>query len=143
MKAFRFPLARVLEWRRTEMELEENKLKQLHAAVRELDRQRDQWQRSRDQEEQAVVARATVEARDLHALDNWRLAVKLRCAEIARRRRECEAGIAAQQQKLLEARRRYRLLDKLQERRLTEWRYELAREEAAESGARPPHSFQR
>ena len=130
MKAFRFPLSRVLDWRRSEMELEENKLKQMHASLGELDRARAELESARSAAEQALVAQAVVEAQELHALDGWRWAVKVRCEEIARRRREQEAEIAAQQQKLMEARRRYRLLDKLRERRHAEWRYELEREEA-------------
>ena len=138
MKAFRFPLERVLDWRRSEMGVEENKLRQLHAAVRALDQERAELEQTRARTEQTLISSSAVNADELHALENWRIAVRLRCEAIARRRKEREGEIAAQQQKLLEARRRYRLLDKLKERRLQEWRYELAREESLLWGGLQP-----
>ena len=54
-------------------------------------------------------------------LGNFRLRVKARESEIARRRLDATQKLAEQQKLMLEARRRCRLLERLKERRLTEW----------------------
>ena len=132
MKAFRFRLDRVLDWRRTEMDLEESRLKQLHAAIASLDRERAELEAERDEASRAVLARKAIDGTELHALSAYREAVKEHFVRLAQRRREREAELAAQQQKLLEARRRLRLLENLKERRRVEWNYEAERQLAAD-----------
>ena len=58
---------------------------------------------------------------DLTALGSFRLYVKSRESEIARLRLEAAQKLAEQQKLMLEARRRCRLLERLKERRFTEW----------------------
>jgi flagellar export protein FliJ len=140
MKAFRFRLDRVLDWRRTEMEMEETRLKQLRAALADLDREKASLESTRDNAAQAVVARGTVDGADLQLLSGYKDAVKLLCARLDERRQAGEQAAAAQQQKLLEARRRLRLLENLRDRRLAEWKYETERQMEADAppgGKRP------
>ena len=136
MKGFQFRLERVLGWRRTELEMEENRLKQLHAALAAIDQERTGLESARDQAGRALMARATVDGADLQSLSAYRAAVKLQCARLQQKRRQGEQETAAQQEKLLAARRRLRLLENLKDRRLAEWKYETERQMAA--GA-PPH----
>src|ERR1039458_7519716 len=84
MRAFEFSLRQALQWRRTQLELEENKLRQ-------------------------VAGTPEVQA-------------------LALRRMACEQQVAAQRQKVLEAQRQCRLLEKLEQRRHAEWRREADRE---------------
>jgi flagellar export protein FliJ len=132
MKAFRFRLEQVLSWRRTELDLEESRLKQMHAAVVALDRERTELESARDDAGRSLLARAAVYGADLQLLASYRDAVKRQSARLERRRTERLKEIAAQKEKLMEARRRFRLLEKLRERRLAEWRYESARQAEAE-----------
>jgi hypothetical protein len=69
-----------------------------------------------------------IAAGELTALGNFRLHVKAQESEIARHRVEAAQKLADQQKLMLDARRRYRLLERLKERRLTEWTAERDRE---------------
>jgi hypothetical protein len=121
MKAFQFPLEKALDWRRTQLELEEVRYKQQAAALAGLDRQRAEIEASGIGAEIQVRQWSPIVAGDLTALGNFRLRVKARESEIARQRCVAAQKLAEQQKLMLEARRRCRLLERLKERRLTEW----------------------
>src|SRR5207248_352992 len=63
-----------------------------------------------------------IAAGDLAALGAFRLRVRSQESELARRREESARLLAAQQKLMLEARRRCRLLERLKDRRLAEWK---------------------
>src|SRR6516164_2987787 len=117
MKTFHFPLEKALEWRRIELELEEARYKQQSAELASLDRRRAEIEASGIRAETQVREWTPVSAGDLAALGNFRLRVKSDEAELACRRAECARKLADQQQQMLEARRRCRLLERLKERR--------------------------
>ena len=121
MKAFQFPLAKALDWRRIQLELEEARYKQQIASLAGLDQQRAEVEASGIRAEIQVREWSPIAAGDLSALGNFRLHVKSQESEIARRRFEAAQKLAEQQKLMLEARRRWRLLDRLKDRRLTEW----------------------
>ena len=121
MKTFQFPLEKALDWRRVQLELEEARYKQELAALAGLDRQRAEVEASGIRAEIQVREWNPVAAGDLTALGNYRLYVKSQESEIARRRYAAAQKLAEQQKLMLEARRRCRLLERLKERRLTEW----------------------
>ncbi len=121
MKAFQFPLEKALDWRRTQLELEEVRYKQQVAALAALDRERAEIEASGIGAEVQVRQWSPIAAGDLTALGNFRLQVKARESEIARRRLDVAAKLAEQHKLMLEARRRCRLLERLKERRLSEW----------------------
>jgi hypothetical protein len=122
MKTFHFPLEKALEWRRIELELEEARYKQQSAELASLDRRRAEIEASGIRAETQVREWTPVSAGDLAALGNFRLRVKSDEAELACRRAECARKLADQQKHMLEARRRCRLLERLKERRLAEWK---------------------
>jgi len=128
MTGFRFPLKRVLDWRRTQLELEEARYKQQTAELAALNRARAEMEAAGIRAEVQVREWNPVAGRDLAALGAFRQKVKSREAEVALRRVECARRLDEQQKVMLEARRRYRLLEKLEERRLTEWREARDRE---------------
>ena len=132
MKAFRFRLDRVLDWRRTELDLEESRLKQLHASIAALDRERAALESTRDAAARALLCQVAVDGTELHALSAYRTAVRRQSDRLLQKRRGRQAELDEQQQKLLEARRRLRLLENLKERRRVEWNYELQRQEMAD-----------
>ena len=121
MKAFQFPLAKALDWRRIQLELEEVRYKQQIASLAGLDQQRAEVEASGIRAEIQVREWSPIAAGDLSALGNFRLHIKSQESEIARRRFEAAQKLAEQQKLMLEARRRWRLLDRLKDRRLTEW----------------------
>ena len=121
MKAFQFPLAKALDWRRIQLELEEARYKQQIASLAGLDQQRAEVEASGIRAEIQVREWSPIAAGDLSALGNFRLHIKSQESEIARRRFEAAQKLAEQQKLMLEARRRWRLLDRLKDRRLAEW----------------------
>jgi flagellar export protein FliJ len=128
MKAFHFGLERVLDWRRMELEQAEMVFKQQSAALAEIDRQRA--------ETDAADLRAQVEVRawnpvwggDLAALGAFRVEAQKRQQKLQATRAKSERGLAEQWKAMMEARRRLRLLERLKERRLSEWRAAYDRE---------------
>jgi len=121
MSVFRFRLEKVLEWRRTQLELEEANYRRHVAILAELDRRRAQLGRDQDAAERQVRAWNPVEGEDLEALEEFRGYIRRREVEMTIPRREAARRVEAQRTVMLEARRRLRLLERLRERRLSEW----------------------
>jgi hypothetical protein len=121
MNSFRFPLQKVLDWRHTQLELEEARFKQQLAALATLDRERAGWEAAGIKAEIQVRSWKPLAGADLTALGDFRLNVKQREKEIDARRLQCRKSLEAQQSAMLEARRRCRLLERLKDRRLAEW----------------------
>jgi len=140
MIPFRFRLQKVLDWRRTELEIEEIKFKRQSAALADLDRARAQLEAAGVNAEVQVRDWRPLAGRDLAALGSFRLATKLKERDIALRRAECQQKLDAQQRVMLEARRRCRLLERLRERRLSEW--DLAQNRELEQLATESHLAQ-
>lgn len=128
MKRFEFRLERVMEWRRTRLEIEITELGRLTGEAQAIDRRRQQVEAEREAAERSLVGSASVEAQQLAALDSFRTWAHHERDRLLRLRAECEERIAAQRQKVLEARRDCRLLERLREKRLSEWEAEFSRE---------------
>jgi hypothetical protein len=136
MQSFQFRLRQVLEWRRTQLGIEENKLLQLTAGLEELALAAAKLGLAKSRAEQNVRETPAVEAADLWALAAYRRRLLAQLEALARRRRDCQVQLAAQREQVREAQRQCRLLEKLEERRRAEWKVELDREienQAAES----------
>jgi flagellar export protein FliJ len=128
MTTFRFSLQKVLDWRKTELELAEMRFKQAMTALAELDRARAEWEAEGIKAELQVREWSPLEGRYLAALGNFRSHVKRREKEIALRRVECQRDVETRRKAMLEARRRCRLLERLKERRHAEWQAGFDRE---------------
>ncbi len=128
MTTFRFRLQRVLEYRQTQLELEEVTLRQQAAALAELDRGRAGLEAAGVQAERQVRQGAELDGADLAALAAFRASLRRRAQELAARRAECAGLIAQQRGAVTEARRRCRLLERMRERRLAEWNAAYDRE---------------
>lgn len=122
MKAFRFRLERVLQWRRVQLELEENRFKSQAAALEALDRRRAALESEGIGAELQVRAWSPLRGRDLASLGGFRRFLLNEERTLAARRNECQRRLAAQEGVMLEARRRCRLLERLRERQWAEWR---------------------
>jgi hypothetical protein len=128
MKAFHFPLERVLSLRRTQLELEDARFRQSAAALAAIDRARAELGAAAVAADLEVRSAASIAGADLAALDEFHRHVRSQEQMLAGRRAERARELAAQQAAMLEARRRYRLLERLRERRLAEWKTENDRE---------------
>ncbi|PWU01833.1 MAG: hypothetical protein C5B51_22195 [Terriglobia bacterium] len=128
MIAFRFRLERVLEWRRKELELEEARFQQRVAAVSLLDRERAELEARGIRAELQVRNWTPLEGKDLAALAEFRLYTIRRERAIAIQRAEQQKALDVQRERMLAARRRVRLLERLRERRLAEWQDASERE---------------
>ncbi|MDR3700482.1 MAG: hypothetical protein P4L56_12640 [Candidatus Sulfopaludibacter sp.] len=121
MNSFRFNLQKVLDWRQTQLDLEEARFKQQLAAVAELDRARAALEAAGIHAEVQVRQWRPVAGRDVTALGGYRLHVMAQEQEIAVSRAKSQSALDAQEAAMLEARRRCRLLERLKERRRAEW----------------------
>lgn len=128
MKAFEFRLHRALDLRKTQLELEENTLRQLAGKLEELALTAVKLDLVKGRAEVAVRQAAVVEAADLWALSAYRQRILTELRELALRREAAERQVAGQRQKVLEAQRRLRLLEKLEQRRHAAWSREADRE---------------
>jgi hypothetical protein len=128
MTTFQFPLQRVLDWRQTQLRIEEAKLRQHAAAIAQLDITRDLLRSSAATAETGVRSEAAIAGTDLAALGNFREHTREQQRKIAAQRATQARQMAEQQIVVTEARRRARLLEKLRERRRHDWQTSTDRE---------------
>jgi flagellar export protein FliJ len=128
MNAFRFPLQKVLEYHRKQLELAEVRYKQQLAVVSDLDRQRSDIEAAGTTAEIEVRQWGGIAGCDLAALGRFRTRVKSEEARIGGQRAEAEKEVAVRQEAMLQARRSAKLLERLRERRLEEWEAQRDRE---------------
>lgn len=128
MKRFSFRLEKALDWRRQQLELEENRYKRQAAGLADLDRARAELEASAIRAEVQVRAWTPLAGRDLGALARFREHVSHTERSLAARRAVCESRLREQGKVMLEARRRCRLLERLREQRWDQWRADCDRE---------------
>jgi hypothetical protein len=130
MRRFQFRLESVLGWRGVELEIEEGRLEQLFTERRGWDDQALALEARRRESAQLITAK-TLDGQQLAAFTHHRRYLEREAARIAAQRAECEKRIAAQQQRVVEAERKVRLLERLKERRLAEWTLDFNRQTEA------------
>jgi len=108
--------------------LEENKLKRFTAAPAQLDRTGAELAAAAVRAEMQVRSWSPLAGRDLAALAGFRVHVRDQERTLAARRAECLQRIANQQNAMLEARRRCRLLERLEDRQFRDWQLVSTRE---------------
>lgn len=136
MTNFVFRLERVLDWRQSELSLEEARTREAAARLAALKAHRDSLAAAALEVARAPETNRSVSGADLAAVEACRRRL-LKEVEVAEAKiLESGKQLAAQREKLVEARRRLRLLENLKQRRYVEWQagleLELA-ELAAES----------
>ena len=126
MKRFTFPLERVRHYRFLQLETEQGKLEQLLAKLQTLDQLENDLTRQRLEAEEAVraltKAGAPVEPAQVCSMTDFRGYLKQVAATLALRRAELSRRVAVQRQELLEARRRYEVLDRFRGREKLRWK---------------------
>ncbi len=134
MKTFRFPLERVLEWRRMQLDMEQSKIQAIAARIQRLDDQRRSLFTERSLAEGEILQAKTMEGQDLARIAAFHLHVRNEALTIAETRGQCEHALIAQREKLVEAQRQVKLLQNLREKRFTRWSADLAREQEQFAG---------
>ena len=123
MKTFRFPLQRVLEWRALQLRVEEEKLAGLQQQLAALLQLGEKLASERNRSESHLFASGVAAGSDLQswALYQARLAKQQELLKV--QLAQCEKLIQDQRQRLLKARTDHRVLEKLKERRWSQWVY--------------------
>jgi len=129
MKRFDFPLERVRRWRREQMSVEELKLQQFRAEMDIITAGKRQIQSELIQTAQQVRAQPAWEPQELQSLESYGLYVRGRVHDFEQRERQCEAKVVEQRHKVMEARRRFELLDRLRQKSFSEWKAEVNKEQ--------------
>jgi flagellar export protein FliJ len=128
VRKFQFRLEQVLAWRRAESEVVEYKLRRLSLELDQIERSRAQVALDRTTAERGLLRASAVSGADLSA-HAAHLAGLDRQEQVLRQRREVQERLVSEQhQRLTEARRRLRLLEKLKVRTFAEWRAAADRE---------------
>ena len=105
-----------------QLELEEQKFRQQTAGLADLDRMRAAWERSGADAEREVRRWNPVVSAELASLGRYRLYARSQAEEVAIAREQARQKLEAQRGAMLEARRRLKLLERLRERRMGEWK---------------------
>lgn len=134
MRRFQFRLESVLNWRKTQLELEEDKLERLFAEQRRIEESLASLEQDRAAAGRQVLDAPVVEATQLQALEEHRAHLARRKQLLLAERGGCAQRIQTQRGCVLKAERNLRLLENLKERRLEEWRAETDREQEALAG---------
>jgi hypothetical protein len=134
MKKFNFSLERVRQWREKQVAIEEAKLQRLFAEKALIEQRRDLLEREGRDSAAALTQARTLDAGELQALDQFRQYVVAQRAVTAALIADCEKRIAEQRTNVMDAERRFQLLDKLKEKRWKTWNIELSRELEIQAG---------
>jgi hypothetical protein len=122
MKAFEFRLERVRQFREKQLTLEESKLEGLLAELTQIEQQAARLDQDHRHNEKSVIGARSVSATELRAIDSFRQYVRIQHHVLAERRSDSLKRIEAQRNAILEARRKFELLNRLKDRRLQVWR---------------------
>ncbi len=123
MKAFQFPLQRVLEWRELQMRTEEEKLSTIQNKLAEVLHRENTLTADQLNAEMNVLGRPLVEATEFRALAAFQLRIRGEKVSLVAARKKLEIHIAEQRKRLLKARKDCKVLENLKERRKKAWTY--------------------
>jgi len=129
MKRFQFRLARVRDFRRQQFEVEEAKLEVLRAERQQIEEESLRLENEATGTRNSLMVIGSVEAQDLVAADRYLRFLAIEMKRQAAKMADWQGRTAKQQQAMVEARRRVRLLEKLEEKQLRLWKEEANREQ--------------
>jgi len=135
MKRFVFPLERVRQYRKMQLEIEHARLEQCGARlaavqIMESELQRQRLNSDQDLRDDAAPGRAVPTA-DLTTLPAWRGYLSRMEHVLTERKAESSREFLRQRESVLDARRRYEALDRRRGKAQETWRNGLDREEEA------------
>lgn len=128
MQNFRFPLDRVLSWRQKQLEGEQARLVLLVAEQERLEATRLAILAAWEWAGRQMLAAGSMDGSDIAALGGYRARLEREREANERQQKDARERIVGQRMRVVEARRRVRLLEKLRLRKLDEWRVAWNRE---------------
>jgi len=128
MKAFRFPLQRVLEYRELQMRTEEEKLSTVQNQLEEVLHRENALTAAQLNAEMSLLGRPLVEATEFRALSAFQLRIRSEKISLLAARANLETQIAEQRKRLLKVRKDCKILENLKDRRKKAWTYLSDRE---------------
>lgn len=129
MRRFQFTLAQVLVFRRRQLEVEESKLEKLLAERASLDAESARLAGEERQTRGSLMVADSAEARELETADLYLRHIVSARKKLAEKGAEWQTRFRDQQSAILEARRRLKLMEKLEEKQFREWSAAAAREQ--------------
>jgi flagellar export protein FliJ len=121
MKKFSFSLETARKWRERQAEIEEVRLQALFAEKRAMEDRAVSLQTELEAEHRRIED-TSFDAGELARLDDFQVWVTREKRRLGTSLSECEQRIEARRAALVEARRRFQLVDRLKEKALLEWR---------------------
>ena len=121
MKRFEFRLKRVLELRRQQSELEKGKLQSLKSTSERLDQYRAATTKRIEDARTFVEQSEATMSEDLSALSTFESHMRRAITTIGRQREQLDRQITEQRDRVVEAERKVKLLEKLEARQLSGW----------------------
>jgi flagellar export protein FliJ len=126
VKRFEFRLQSVLNWRSRQLEIQESRLQALLGELAGLDAALGRIDaETREAEREAV---ASGDSQELASLDRFRARQRRERERVLAQRAACERRIREQRERVVEARRGVRLLERLRDRKLADWHATAAKE---------------
>lgn len=123
MKAFHFRLDRVLDWYGNLYKIEQTRLASVMAALHATQERIARFQAECLSVERDIIGRHDIPARDFAALGLYRLRARKLEQDFGQELQRREKAVRDQMQRVQEAQRKLRLVEKLRDRRLAEHRY--------------------
>jgi flagellar biosynthesis chaperone FliJ len=117
-----------MRWREQQSEKERNELERLHAVRSDLRDQRTALELEHQAMRSHLDPDSSLASHELLALATYVSALQTRSAQIRDDETACDANIAEQRTKCIDADRQVRVFEKLKEKRRVEWERELHRE---------------
>lgn len=128
VKAFSFRLEAALRLRTQELEVEQMKLQQLLAQQARLQHELEAVGRERKAAAEAVQAANAPSYSDLRALASYIIGAQAQSIRLQSAMTDTAKAIAKQTAVVIRAEQGLKLLDKLRQKRASEWAYEVNRE---------------
>jgi flagellar export protein FliJ len=128
MKAFQFPLQRVLEYRELQMRTEEEKLSTIQNQLVEVQNRENALTAAQLNAEMNLLGMPVVEASEFRALSAYQLRIRSEKVSLLAARKNLEIQVAEQRKRLLKAQKDCKVLENLKDRRQKAWTYLSDRE---------------
>jgi len=129
MKRFNFPLDRVRRWRLEQLNVEELKLQQLRAELEGLASSKRLIEKELTGTQRQVLGQVSMRSDELEALDSYRIYTRGRIRELENREWERGTKLVEQRAKVIEARRRFELLEQLRKKTFDVWQTAVDKEQ--------------
>jgi hypothetical protein len=128
VKAFQFPLERVLSWRQTEQTMAEAALARLLGEQRSTQQARADLQTGRVTAQVTVARAPSSQGTELDKLDRLRMWTVREDGRLSTRLQELQKAVEDQKRVVANAARNVRMLERLRTRRHSEWKAEMDHE---------------